>query len=100
MLTLIVGAEDSFNDETQTFVNHGGFELELEHSLVSLSKWESIHEEPFLGEKEKTAEQIASYITCMLLTENPPEDFLNQLSIENYQQINSYIAKKMTATWF
>jgi hypothetical protein len=100
MLTLIVGAEDSFTDETQTFVEHGGFELELEHSLVSLSKWESIYEEPFLGEKAKTEEQIASYITCMLLTENPPEDFLNQLSIENYQQINSYIAKKMTATWF
>lgn len=100
MLTIIVGATDVFNDETQEFRTQGGFELRLEHSLVSLSKWESIHEKPFLGGVEKTGEEVLSYVTCMILDENPPEDFLTKLSEANFEQINTYIEAKMTATWF
>lgn len=100
MLTITVGATDFFNEETQSFESQGGFELQLEHSLVSLSKWESIHETPFLGPKSKTPEQIASYIQCMLLTPNPPEDYLQKLSKENIDEINAYIERKMSATWF
>lgn len=100
MLTLVLGATEAYNEETQAFTKQGGFTLQLEHSLVSLSKWEAIHETPFLGEGEKTAEEITSYVECMLLTKNPPEDFLDSLSSENYAEIENYISKKMTATWF
>lgn len=100
MLTITVGATKSFDDETQMFVTQGGFELQLEHSLVSLSKWEEIHETPFLGPKPKTPEQLVSYINCMVLSENPPEDFLTQLSEENFKEIQAYIDRKMTATFF
>jgi hypothetical protein len=100
MLTLTVGATSVFDDDTQTFKSEGGFELQLEHSLVSLSKWEAIHETAFLGPKAKTPEQLASYIECMLLTENPPENFLEKLSKENLEEVNAYIDRKMTATWF
>lgn len=100
MLTLTVGATDVYDEEASEFRSQGGFELQLEHSLVSLSKWESIHETPFLGPKQKTPEQMLSYINCMLLTENPPEDYLQKLSKENYDEINAHIDRKMTATWF
>lgn len=100
MLTITVGAEEVYDEESGSFRTKGGFELQLEHSLVSLSKWESIHETPFLAPQAKAPEQVLSYIECMLLTENPPGNFLQQLSEENIKAINAYIDKKMTATWF
>jgi hypothetical protein len=100
MLTITVGAADVFDEATQEFRTQGGMELQLEHSLVSLSKWESIHEKPFLGEVEKSPEEVFSYIECMILGENPRGEFLQQLSDENLKQINEYIDAKMTATWF
>ena len=99
MLTIRVGATPSFDDDKQEFVENGGFYLQLEHSLVSLSKWESEHEKPFLGKGEKSGAEVLDYVRCMVLTENPPEDFLQKLSKENLEAINAYIDRKMTATW-
>jgi hypothetical protein len=100
MLTITVGATTSFDDEKQEFVEVGGMEFQLEHSLVSLSKWESEFEKPFLGKGDKTSEEVLAYISYMLLTPNPPGDFLQILSKENLESINAYIDRKMTATWF
>jgi hypothetical protein len=100
MLTITVGAADVYNDETETFSSHGGTELQLEHSLVSLSKWESTHEKPFLDSKDKTPEEVLDYIRCMILPPNPPGEILLELSKENFEEINAYIDRKMTATWF
>lgn len=100
MLTITVGADEVFDDETQTFASNGGFQLQLEHSLVSLSKWESIHKKAFLDSKEKTSEEVLSYIECMVISENPPGDYLLRLSKENFEEIHAYIEDKRTATWF
>jgi hypothetical protein len=100
MLTLRVGATEVYDEGTESFRPSGGFELQLEHSLISLSKWESEFEKPFLGKEEKTAEEAMAYIRCMVLTPNPPGDFLDKLSKENIDEINAYVNKKMTATWF
>src|SRR4051812_14230149 len=100
MLTITVGGTKSFDDEKQRFVETDGYELQLEHSLVSLSKWESKHEKPFLSKDDKTREEGLDYIRCMLLTKNPPEEFLEELSEENIEAVNTYVDRKMTATWF
>jgi hypothetical protein len=100
VLTITVGATSSYDEAKQEFVEEGGVELQLEHSLVSLSKWESLHEKPFLGEKKKTGEEVLSYVECMVLGEIPRGEILHQLSEKNFNEINSYIDKKMTATWF
>lgn len=100
MLTITVGATESFDDAKNEFVELGGFELQLEHSLVSLSKWEEIHEKPFLGLESPTTEETLSYIRCMIVTDNVPDEILYRLTNEDFEAINSYINRKMTATWF
>jgi hypothetical protein len=100
MLTITVGAIDVYDESSSQFVVQGGLELQLEHSLVSLSKWESEFEKPFLGKNDKTSEEVLNYVRCMILSPNPPEDFLQRLSKENLEAINAYIDRKMTATWF
>ena len=99
MLQLDVILEESFDESTSEFVIVKRCTLKLEHSLVSLSKWESKYEKPFLDEKPKSEEEIVDYVQMMCLNEPPPEAFL-KLTTEHYLTINEYINAKMTATWF
>jgi len=100
MLTIMVGATDVYDESSGEFGVQGGFELQLEHSLVSLSKWESEFEKSFLGNDEKTSEEIFAYIKAMTLTPEVPKEIFEKLSEGNVEEINSYIEAKMTATWF
>lgn len=100
MLTITVTLSEFFDEETSRFLQGETTTLELEHSLASLSKWESIHEKPFMTNDDKTSEEILSYIKVMTTTSNvPPEVFLH-LSEKNIQEINQYINSKQSATWF
>jgi hypothetical protein len=76
MLTIIVSGKEFFNEETEEFESHGDIVLNLEHSLISLSKWESEFEKPFLGDSKKTPEEIYGYIKAMILNEYPDDLFL------------------------
>lgn len=100
MLTITVPSGEFWNEELQRFIAFDSFDLELEHSLVSLSKWESEFEKPFLTDDTKSDDETIGYIRAMTLTPNVPSSVYSRLSDANINEINDYIGKKMTATWF
>ena len=101
MLQIIVPmAPEGWDEVKQEFVEPEYKELQLEHSLVSLSKWESKWHKPFLQDKEKTDEEVLDYIKYMTLTPNVDEEVYEHLTPANYRAIHDYINAPMTATTF
>ena len=88
-----------FDSKTQEFIPAPTQTLQLEHSLVSLSKWESKWCKPFLTKKEKTIEETIDYIRCMTLSRNIRPDIYEKLTLDNLNAINAYINSPMTATY-
>ena len=100
MLTIKIPDTEYYNEETSQFVSVKARTIDLEHSLVSLSKWESKWCKPFLGKDQKTNEEIIDYIRCMIIDRNVPGNILYALNKEQEKQIVEYIDEKMTATTF
>lgn len=100
MLRITIPSTEQWNEITQEFVRTEERTLQLEHSLVSLSKWESKWHKSFLDKKEKTYEELLDYIRCMTITQNVKSDIYACLTNENIKQINEYINDPMTATYF
>lgn len=100
MLTISIPDKELWDEKINEFVTIKGQTLKLEHSLVSISKWESKWHKPFLSDVEKTDEEIRDYIKCMTITQNVNESVYLYLSDENLLKISNYINDSMTATWF
>lgn len=99
MLTIKIPDSEYFDESTQKFIPVKGCTLNLEHSLISISKWESKWCKPFLTKDPMTQEQYRDYIVCMSLTPIDPIVLL-ALTPENIETINTYIDAPMTATTF
>jgi hypothetical protein len=101
MLTLdLVINPEGWDEIGEQFVPAQTVRLEFEHSLVSLSRWESKWCKPFMTDKEKTFEETLDYIKCMTLTPNVPDEIYGYLSKDDYETIQKYIYAPMTATTF
>lgn len=100
MLRLIVSEEELYDEVTEKFSTVSGFVLELEHSLFSLSKWESEYEKSFLANGNKTTEEVIGYIKAMVISPNFSPDLLSRLTQSHLDQINNYIDSKQSATTF
>lgn len=100
MLPIHIKGGELFNEQTNEFITVKDTNLKLEHSLVSISKWESKWHKPFLTDDEKSIEELNDYIRCMSLSGDVDSNVIKLISPADMQQINEYIGTKMTATWF
>lgn len=100
MLQITIPATEQFNEETNEFITTKAQTLQLEHSLISLSKWESKWCKSFIDSKNKTTEETLDYIRCMTLTSNVKPEVYRCLTQQNISDINEYIDAPMTATVF
>lgn len=87
-----------YDPEKNLFVVSKGGVITLEHSLVSLSKWESKWKVPFLNDKSMTHEQLIDYVKCMTITQNVDPNLYYLLTTNDVQTIVKYIEDPMTAT--
>ena len=100
MLKITVPEMEFYDEDNNEFIMFNEQVLQLEHSLVSISKWESKWHIPFLDGKDKTLEQIIDYVRCMTITQNVKPEVYNRLTEDNLKAINDYIENPMTATTF
>ena len=99
MLQITIPAVEQWDENKQEFITSKEQMLSLEHSLVSLSKWESKWGKPFLTKDNKTIEETIDYIRCMSITQNVDPDIFKNITNENIDIVHKYIESLMTATW-
>jgi len=100
MFLLKIPDTELFDERTEQFISIKGQTLQLEHSLVSISKWESKWHKPFLDKREKTEEELLDYIRCMTISKNVDPKVYYAIEEDTLIQIKAYIDDPMTATWF
>jgi len=98
MITVVIEPSEEI-DDNNNIVKIPGATLQLEHSLISLQKWEAIWQQPWLDNKnQKTREQTISYIKCMTINKNVSDEVYNKISDYEINRVNAYINNPMTAS--
>ena len=98
MLEILVEGREIYDEDANRFHKCETTKLHLEHSLISLSKWESKWKVPFIGESRKTDEQTLDYIKAMTISRGVPDEVYYCLSQTNLEAIRDYLLDSMTAT--
>lgn len=97
MLVVVIPEQEFWDEEKEEIIRSKKLTLKLEHSLISISKWEAKWCVPFF-DSEKTDEQVLDYIRCMTLNTDVDPSVYGYLTQSNIKAINDYIAAPMTAT--
>jgi len=100
MLSITIPASELWDEVREEFVYTKERTIQLEHSLVSISKWESKWKKPFLAQKQLTYDETIDYIKCMTITQNVDSNVYYSLTPKNIDQIDKYMGTAMTATTF
>ena len=98
MITITIPGTEQWDPLKNEFLETKTITVSLEHSLISISKWESMTHKPFLVKTPKTMEEILLYIRCMCLTPGVDPLVFNGLTQKNIEEISAYIEDPMTAT--
>ena len=98
MISITIPKTEYYDESKNLFITKPEVTIQLEHSLVSLSKWEARWKKPFLFGKEKNIEETIDYVRCMTITQNVDKKTFNNLSDSNIIDVKKYIEESMTAT--
>lgn len=98
MLELFIEDNTLWDEKNEIFIDIKSDTLLLEHSLISISKWESKWEKSFFKTKEKTLEEQIDYIKCMTINKKIDPYIYNALRSSDFKKIDAYINAPMTAT--
>lgn len=98
MLKIEIPGLQLYDEDKNEFLYTKGCTLLLEHSLLSVSKWEAIWHKPFLETKDKTEEESLSYIQCMTINSKVDPEVYKRLTLKNIEDIKAYIDDPMSAT--
>lgn len=99
MLKITIPVRELWDEKNEEFIVTKGATLSLEHSLVSVAKWESKWKKPFLG-AERTKEETIDYIRCMTVSQNVDPDVYKNITPDLQKKIFDYVNDPMTATTF
>ena len=100
MISIHIPETEYFDERLNEFVSIKEHDLLLEHSLISVSKWESKWHKPFLEKNDKTTEEVIDYLRCMTITQNVDPNVYYNISENDILRIKDYIDDSMTATTF
>lgn len=98
MLNLYISEKMLFDERSSKIIHINSINIILEHSLMSIAKWESKYNIPFIHTKEKTKEQMYDYISMMCITKNVNSNVFHTLSAKELKEITNYLNAPMTAT--
>lgn len=100
MLSLKVAGKEFYDERTNQFITTKPQTIRLEHSLISISKWEQKWHKPFLGREAKTYEEELDYIRCMIVDQNIDPNVVYAMPASDFEAIRAYINDEATATTF
>ena len=100
MISIHIPSSEYFDEKKNEFVSIKEQDILLEHSLISVSKWESKWHKPFLEKNDKTTEEVIDYLRCMTITQNVDSNVYYNISESDILRIKDYIDDSMTATTF
>lgn len=98
MITITIPAEEYYDEEKNEFYTTKEITINLEHSLISISKWEAKWHKAFMSKKKRTSEETLDYFRCMTVNKVDPRVF-DRLSSKNVSDILEYINEPMTAVY-
>lgn len=100
MISIHIPEIELLDEKTMEFIKIKPQDLVLEHSLISISKWESKWHKPFLANNNKSTEEVIDYLRCMTITQNVDPIVYDFISKDDILRIDEYIQDSMTATTF
>lgn len=99
-ITITVPKTELWDPIKEEFINIKEQTLVMEHSLLSVDKWESKWRKPYLSSDDKTALEVIDYLRCMTITKNVDPNVYFAIPEKELRRINEYITNPMTATTF
>lgn len=99
MLTIKIPSGELYDEEKNEFIQIKEHTIRMEHSLISISKWESKWKKPFFGKEPPTDEEMFDYLKCMTITQNVPDEVYLFFTAQNIKLVTDYILQDQTATF-